>query len=70
MGWGMLTTRENDTVFKWIFENARTAEIDDFHDTVFVHNDVIKLQITVCQSHTVQVCHAAENLQERAGDLL
>lgn len=57
-----LTTRKYNLVFEWILEHSSTPEIDDLHDSVLVDHDVVKLQIPMCQTHAVEVCHSVQDL--------
>lgn len=66
----LLTCRQHDIVLKRIAEDDRTPEIDQLHDTVLVDDNVVKLEITMCQSHLMQITHTTDDLQRGASDLV
>ena len=46
------------------------TKVDNLHNSMFAHDHIIKLKISVGQTHAVQICNSAQDLQEAAADLL
>lgn len=47
-----------------------TTKVDDLDDTVFVHDTVVQLQISVSNAHLVQIGNALDHTVKAAGNLV
>lgn len=52
------------------FADHGTAKVDDLDDAVFVHDTVVQLQISVGNTHLVQIRDALDHTVEAAGNLV
>jgi len=70
MGTHQLTCCEYYLALERIPKDNSTTEINDLHNAVLVDNDVVQLQIAMCEAHAVQVADTTQNLQCAACNLL
>lgn len=65
-----LTCSHHNLILEGISEHHSATEIDQLHDALVIDHNIVQLEITMRQTHAVQVQHSTQNLQRRASNLL
>ena len=66
---GTDNSRGWDLVFTRIVEYGGCPEIDELHDIIGRHDTIVEFEISVSESHFVEVVDTVDNLAENTVDL-